>query len=46
MEHEEAEQNQANQQNIANNPSTISLASDEEMGHARNLSNDNSSRDE
>jgi hypothetical protein len=47
MEHEEVQcQNQANQQNIPNNPSTISHASDEEMRHASNLSNDNSLSDE
>jgi hypothetical protein len=46
MEHEEEKQNQANQQDIANNPSTISPASDEEMRHASNSSNGNSSSDE
>jgi hypothetical protein len=45
--HEEVQcQNQSNQQNIPNNASTISLASDEEMRHASSLSNDSGSSGE
>ena len=48
MEHEEVEcKKQVNQQNIKlNNPSTMSPTSDEEMRHAHNASDDNSSSDE
>ena len=38
MENGEVKQNQANQQNIGNNTSTISPTSDEEMRHASNTS--------
>jgi hypothetical protein len=38
--------NQANDENIPNNPSTISPTSDEEMRHASSSSNDNNSSDE
>jgi hypothetical protein len=42
MKHEGGKcQNQANQQNIPNNPSIISLASDEVMMYARNSSDNN-----
>jgi hypothetical protein len=42
MGHEEVEQNKSNQQNIPNNPSTISLASKDEMRHTSSSCNDNS----
>jgi hypothetical protein len=48
MEDEEAKhKKQDDQENIRlNNQSTISLKNDEEMRHARSLSNDTSSSDE